>query len=112
MTAKQIQALGFTTDAWTTLENVCKLIGIESDDRLYIQPEANQFYFDTTDNLLFVRYTDGLSLYSGTLPNGYARISVNGVDYITKIAKTNANDSTVGKYHLAVDFKRIVGFYK
>lgn len=66
MTTKQIKYIlelkGFEPDKWTTLDNGTNGIGVIAlfgDNNLLVSPGTTQFYFDTDEEMLYVKKYGG-----------------------------------------------------
>lgn len=96
MTIAQFNSFGVPTDAWSIL--TVKNLLFSNDPHMYPLGGTNLYYLDSTNNLLFVRYTDG-KLYTTDVSGENTKITINGVQYYTKSDLGGINDTTVGKYH-------------
>lgn len=111
MTATQIINSGVPIKQWTTLENVFRLINLDANENIYIIPQATQFYFDTDNDVLFVRNTDGIARkLTGELKNGYVKINHDGADYTVKLSDGGIEDETIGRFHTVYGLEQIIGF--
>ena len=105
---------GLPEDEWATFAGYSR-IGLYSNNCIFIDPANVQFYIDTANGLLFVRYTSGRleKLFSDKdLKKNYAKVTINGVDYQTKIAAGGIEDNDIGRWHDAYAIDNITGFYK
>lgn len=118
MTKEQVttclEAVSEVTNAWVTLEGKYTHLSIDCDTNLFISPRTCQFYFDTDNELLFIRHTLGPAKEleeGGSITRGYVAVPHNGKSYLLKLEDGGCNDRTIGKFHEALSFEMINGFY-
>lgn len=105
---------GLPENSWATFAGYGR-IGLYSNNCIFIDPANMQFYIDTSNALLFVRHTSGRLeklLSDKDLKDGYAKITIDGTDYQTKIVDGGIIDSKIGKWHDVYAIDNITGFYK
>ena len=59
MTITQIKNFGIAIDKWDTLEGVCKSMLFSNEGYISPSQETVQFYIDSKNELIFIRYTRG-----------------------------------------------------
>jgi len=96
MTIEQLTNFGIPTNTWSLL--TVKDFLFSNDPHAYPIGTTNLYYLDSTNNLLFIRYTDR-HLYTTDESGENTTVTVNGIQYYTKSDDNGINDSTVGKYH-------------
>lgn len=92
-----------------------KRIGLYSNNCIYIDPIASQFYVDTSSGLLFVRKTTGkptVLLSDDELKDGYVKVTIGGIDYGVKVLPGGIDDESIGTWHDVYAIDNITGFYK
>ena len=107
MTTEQLTTATITFNTWITLENKFSIIQLVNDGRIFITPSKTQLYFDSTNELIFVRYLDTRS-YSETPKIGFVRnLLSNGKSGYYALIEGGFEDSTLGKYHDVFSFDAI-----
>lgn len=113
MTTSQLSSAlpGLTFNSWITLETFCKGIVVEPDYKLFINPKAVQFYFDDSNNLLFVRYTSVIEdnfFKRFTSKDAEIHIIAEDKDYSVSFSDGGIDDPIIGKYHIVFDIDKII----
>ena len=112
-------ALNVPVNAWVTLHNKVQRIGLLADNNISVDPRYRIFYFDTTNELLYITYYDGvLYRYEDGAPlenpEQYSVVNINGVNYLNKKSKNSVKYTIGGNecdIHAIISFDKIVGFY-
>lgn len=105
MTIEQVKAIGIPVDTWTTLEGVCKSIGVFDEKNLKVFPFLRQFYFDTKTSSLLTRETDGSYSFASKVREGY--VIVDGYELKLVPGYVGTGESA---YHSIHDMEHIYGF--
>lgn len=116
MTVEQIESFGITTDSWETLRGVVRQINFSNGGSLWPNQMTDQYYFDTTSELLYVRYTKGRPVKdTNEIPEKflvqvpiYSSSKSSESETLTlELMRTPYTDSVVGKYHEVYSFSDI-----
>lgn len=118
MTSSQIKYIlklkGFNTDEWTTLykEGATELgvVGLSGDNNLVVDPTCLQFFFDTTNELLYTKRYYGRP-YTVKDDLHTIKVTFNNKDYYCMPKDGQIYDKVLGYVCEAVDFSVIVAFY-
>ena len=117
MTTSQIQAAlpGISFNNWITLENFCRGMSIEPDYKIFVNPIGMQFYFDTTNELLFTRDTAIRPEILRRMRRTNADVTIHTLfddkDHTVTLEDGGIEDSTVGRYHSVYSFENIIIFF-
>lgn len=115
MTITQLSAYNIPMNQWTTLKGIFDFISLDGNNNIFVDPLGTQFYFDSTDEVLFVRFTTGKPLLvseTPIAPPDSVAISYNSKNYYVSLVPGGVVDSTVGRYHELIGTDSIVGLYK
>lgn len=98
---------------WATFAGFNR-IGLYSNNCIFICPSEIQFYADTASGLLFTRKTEGRPtiLLDDEPRDGYAKVTIGGVDYSIKLVDGGVDDDEIGVWHDVYSLDNITGFYK
>lgn len=118
MTSSQIKYIlklkGFSTDEWTTLykegDTELGVIGLAGDNNLIIDPTSLQFFFDTTNELLYTkRYYGKPNTFKDEIH--IIKVNFNNKNYYCMPKDEQIYDKVLGYVCEVVDFSTIVAFY-
>lgn len=118
MTSSQIKYIlklkGFSTDEWTTLykegDTELGVIGLAGDNNLIIDPTSLQFFFDTTNELLYTkRYYGKPNTFKDEIHT--IKVNFNNKNYYCMPKDEQIYDKVLGYVCEVVDFSTIVAFY-
>lgn len=101
MTSTQLKNYGIPMNTWISLYGVCNNMLMSNEGYLIPTEKTYQYYFDDSDDLVFIRHTRGdLSEEpkGGKVPvnivkNGESKL------YYTTICNGGVSDKIVGRYH-------------
>jgi len=110
-----IESYGFRMNTWTTLFDPSKainigLIGLAGDNNLVINPTTTQYYFNTADNLLYIKKYTGAPTDTQTTSNTI-EVTYGGKQFYFAPQLDQIYDQSLGYIAEAVDFSTIVAFY-
>jgi len=102
MTFSQLSAKsGIQPKQWVTLEGICNMLLFSPNEgNLLVSPRSIQFYFDNTNDLVFVRRTDD-KLYKNKINSDMVEISLlNHADpFYVMPYPGGIYDEEIGIYH-------------
>lgn len=105
---------GVITDTWTDMGEF-RFLSLIADDAIVLDKKANQLYFSTADEAVFIRRLTGrpeLTSVEGDVPNGFVKVFHNGKPYKIRIRGGGFKDSTIGIYHEMISMDAVVGIFK
>lgn len=113
MTIEQISASGVPTNNWIGMAQFCDIISLQDDNCLFPRDDDQQFYFEVSSGLMFVRYLENVIKTNDTSdkPNTVI-LTHNGQKYRATIQPNGAEDKTVGRYHDVICVSDIAAFLK
>ena len=113
MTIEQISASGVPTNTWIGMGQFCDIISLQDDNCFFPRDDDQQFYFESSSNLMFIRYLENVVKTKDTTnkPNTVI-ITYNGETYRASIQPNGAEDKTVGRYHDVICISDIAAFLK
>lgn len=106
MTVEQLKEVGIPFNKWITLENSCYHILFSNEASIYPSPLTVQYYFDSSDGLLFSRNTSDKK-FSSTLDNEPIEILYKENKKVVYPFKGGFIDSKIGRYHNVYDLDEI-----
>jgi hypothetical protein len=98
---------------WISLENIFTFINMNNDKYNMVAPKTKQYYFDTTNEVIYVRFTDGYPIklqQNESVDSRYVVIVHDNELYKVKI-KGGGYPGTYGIFHELIPFSLISGFY-
>lgn len=107
MTKTQLTSIGITMNSWLTLENKFFNIQLTNDGHLYPAPKTTQFYFDSLNELVYVRYTTG-RLFKEKLQDDFVLVEFSFGNYYLHLDPGGVTDNRIGKFHEIYTFDSIV----
>lgn len=111
MTPAQFENYGIELDTWINLDSICDGFLFSNEGTLFATPKTMEAYFDSSNNLVWIRYMDGrLSTNAEKYKNSsdYVVTSHNGTDYYTRLVPGGLTDKSVGRYHTVYDMDKII----
>lgn len=111
---KCLSELGEVPQVWTPMTDKLHHIALTADNNLFITPKRSQYYFDSVNSLLFIRYTQGdpVPFPSGTPPVGSVIVSNNGKPYLMTLEKLGHENAEIGRFHALMGYENIASFNK
>ena len=115
MTSTQLSELGIALDKWDTLQDVCFQLLFTNETHMYVSQLTKQYYFDSSDKLIFVRYLTGNPVKAEDRKSGieYSQVNVKTtsgsiVERYVPIELGGVNDEDIGRYHLVLNMDSLV----
>lgn len=112
MITSQLNKIGVVTNSWTTLDKFSTIV-LHIDSYLFPVPAESQYYFDTTNELVFVRYTFPTPYKTQVNENFVAVTLPNIGDCYLQLIQGGVNDARtngIGRYHEVFSFESLTSF--
>ena len=109
MRLTQIRKAGIPVNKWADISDNVFQILFSNEGSLYPSKKTSQFYLDSSNDLLYVRYTDGMLLTDPCLEfaDDYVKVEIDGTTYYSKLVHGGYNDENIGTYHEVYDTDEI-----
>jgi len=108
----EITGLSNPMNQWLTLTGQVQRIGMLSDNNIGVDLRYRMFYFDSTSEMVYIKYLTGKIYESSTVPTGYISFTYNGKNYVAQVASGgNNSNNTIGRFHSCVSFDKITAFF-
>ena len=106
--AEILAANNFSMDAWITGVPY-RLIALEGDNNIEVDPKSTQFYFSSTQDCVYIRHTYPAPFR--TTGTGLVTVVANGVENYLRPEIGGKEVAGIGKVHAVIFDDAIAGFY-
>ena len=111
MTMNQIKTVGVPVNQWISLGSFCDIVSLQDDNNIFINNLEQQFYFEDSSDLMFIRYLmDAVKTTDTSEQRNTVIVNKNGNTYRAVIRAEGAEDKTIGRYHDVICCSNIAAF--